>query len=640
MEQARPDSTLLPAAQIEAEHGSPDRDQRIAQLLTARPTIPLPEPGSAEAKAVFKAACHEHTIRTQFTNEYAELQRTAIEWWTASSLSKALETGEVTPAECARLYPLATERELRMAQIEHELNLGGLHALAFAEHYPVAADEAEPDTGDEVPGIDADLLRLGRQFDAASAREMAANEACNAAQEEADRHMPERPACLIYRAADESLRVHEYVVMPGVLEGQEIGHQDVEWLRRKMPMMQDVLRPVRDGESASIDHPGRRRDTVPYPKAQARAEEIVAAWDSWQAERLRVLSEHCPDALEDAANDAGDLAADLAHRIAGLPAQTAAGLRVKLRALAHYNSSFFYLTLPELPDPDQALSHSLWRDVQAESGDKGSSVPNGLGTETDPVPAAVDLGPDRAIAELADNFCRVYRRHGEIDRAMLNGDITEDEWLPHHEAVMALARQLAETKPTTMVGMALKCLGPIGLLAWDGSVTDIPAQLSPHERVAAEFQAANRAGSLASVLVDTSRLGALTADQTDRAWAVTQGAEVDLSGLTILELNNLYDRFNGVADGWLSVSSQPWARASADGQCHVSTAGGRIVDREQDRAGEIRNRIAEEIRQRTPADELERNMRLETLIQFELLCEISLKHNPELRAEIAQAWGA
>ncbi|SFT11050.1 hypothetical protein [Methylobacterium sp. yr668] len=205
---------------------------------------------------------------------------------------------------------------------------------------------------------------------------------------------------------------------------------------------------------------------------------------------------------------------------------------------------------------------------------------------------------------------------------------------------MALARQLAETKPTTTIGMALKCLGPVGLLAWDAGINDDPTQFSPHERVAAEFQAVNRAGSLASILPDHSSEGTMTECQADRAWAVTQAAAIDLSGLTILELNNLYDRFNGVADSWLAVSSQPWARASADGQCHVSTAGGRIVDCEQDRAGEIRNRIAEEIRRRAPADDLERNMRLETLIQFELLCEISLRHNPELRAEIAQAWGA
>lgn len=126
-----------------------DLKQRAATLkasLGKRPDAQAqPAPGSDEAKAAFKAACHQHTIRTQFANGYPELKRTPLEWWTASSLSGALETGELTPAECARLYPLATERELRMAEIEHELNLGGLFALAFADEYPVSPVADDPD---------------------------------------------------------------------------------------------------------------------------------------------------------------------------------------------------------------------------------------------------------------------------------------------------------------------------------------------------------------------------------------------------------------------------------------------------------------------------------------------------------------
>ncbi|MCJ2092077.1 MULTISPECIES: hypothetical protein [unclassified Methylobacterium] len=124
-----------------------DLKQRAAELKAnlGKRSRHQPEPGSDEAKAAFKAACHEHTLRTQFANGYPELKRTILEWWTASSLGKALETGELTPAECARLYPLATERELRMAEIEHELNLGGLFALAFADEYPVTPMADDPD---------------------------------------------------------------------------------------------------------------------------------------------------------------------------------------------------------------------------------------------------------------------------------------------------------------------------------------------------------------------------------------------------------------------------------------------------------------------------------------------------------------
>lgn len=132
-----------------ADHPSlKDRAAGLRASVNAhrRSSTPLPAPGSEEAKAAWRAACHDHTIRTQFANEYPELKRTPLEWWTADGLSKALETGELTPAECARLYPLATERELRMAEIEHELNLGSLFALAYADCYPVA-QEADPVLG-------------------------------------------------------------------------------------------------------------------------------------------------------------------------------------------------------------------------------------------------------------------------------------------------------------------------------------------------------------------------------------------------------------------------------------------------------------------------------------------------------------
>ncbi|MGH1573778.1 hypothetical protein ACRAWG_27945 [Methylobacterium sp. P31] len=128
----------------------PNLKQRAAALKAslgqpASKPQALPAPGSPEAKAAFKAACHEHSVRTADLNECPELMRDATQTWTVDSLGEAMEAGEITPSECARLYPLATERELRMAQIEHELNLRALHALAFANEYPVKALEAATD---------------------------------------------------------------------------------------------------------------------------------------------------------------------------------------------------------------------------------------------------------------------------------------------------------------------------------------------------------------------------------------------------------------------------------------------------------------------------------------------------------------
>lgn len=106
----------------------------------------LPAPGSDEARAAFAEACREHSRLTQFAHaDYAALKRTPLEWWTKASLSRARELGEISADECARLHPIASERELRMDEVSHRLNLGALHALAFANDPPMPADPESVD---------------------------------------------------------------------------------------------------------------------------------------------------------------------------------------------------------------------------------------------------------------------------------------------------------------------------------------------------------------------------------------------------------------------------------------------------------------------------------------------------------------
>jgi hypothetical protein len=214
---------------------------------------------------------------------------------------------------------------------------------------------------------DADLLRLGRLFEAARQRTAAACEACNVAGREADRLMPERPSALTLRESDHPLRIYREVTYPTALQGRDLTAGDVEWLRRRMPMMHEVLRPIRGGERAHVDHPGRRFEIVPYPEAQARAEEIITAWDAWRAEINRIYREHVTRDLEHAADVAGEAIDALAGQIASLPARTADGFRVKLRALCYYQREALAGDLPDQPDPDQILSHSIWRDMQGEA---------------------------------------------------------------------------------------------------------------------------------------------------------------------------------------------------------------------------------------------------------------------------------
>ena len=215
---------------------------------------------------------------------------------------------------------------------------------------------------------DAELLWLGRLFEVARAREIAACDAANVAQEEADRRELPRPACLTYRASDHELSVYGWHTHPEVLDGIKVGAEDVARLRRKVPMHHEVLRPIHDGERAHIDHPGRKFDIVYHHEAQDRAEEIISAWDAWHTERFRIRQECVTPEIETEAEQAGEAAAGLAYRIAALPAETAAGLRVKLRAAAHYAPTQFKIALPELPDPDQVLFHSLRKDAERAEG--------------------------------------------------------------------------------------------------------------------------------------------------------------------------------------------------------------------------------------------------------------------------------
>jgi hypothetical protein len=112
-----------------------------ASFGALRSTTPLqPAPGSSEAKAAWRAACHQHSIRALPLHDCPELDHPTGGAWTTRGLMQAMEAGEITVAEFARLQPIASERELRLAEIAHELRIGELFALAHADEYPVKAD--------------------------------------------------------------------------------------------------------------------------------------------------------------------------------------------------------------------------------------------------------------------------------------------------------------------------------------------------------------------------------------------------------------------------------------------------------------------------------------------------------------------
>jgi hypothetical protein len=148
---------------IRLDASTPSLRERAANLrasVSARTAghSHLPAPGSAETKAASAAACREHSIRTNPPGGWPDLAREGDQIWTRHDLGKAMGSGEITPAEYARLYPLASERELQIETVGHQLNLGALFALAYADEYPVRdAVSTDAESGD---ALSAHILTL------------------------------------------------------------------------------------------------------------------------------------------------------------------------------------------------------------------------------------------------------------------------------------------------------------------------------------------------------------------------------------------------------------------------------------------------------------------------------------------------
>lgn len=99
----------------------------------------LPAPGSAEAKAMFHAACSAFSRRAlggtlELTG--ALTREDGITFWNTQSLGVGLEEGTIAVAEYVRLHPLAAKREAHHAEVARSLNLAVLHALAYADDRP------------------------------------------------------------------------------------------------------------------------------------------------------------------------------------------------------------------------------------------------------------------------------------------------------------------------------------------------------------------------------------------------------------------------------------------------------------------------------------------------------------------------
>jgi len=404
MEQGtRLDSTPVSAAQAVRDDAGEDLalDAAVAALLTnspddARPAdggeglsrvarTPFPEPGSPEAMALFRAACTEtDRLARDAAHGYPELKRTPLEWWTCHTLQRALEAGEMKPAEFAMLYRLAFEREHRIGAAALATDIGSLQALAFAKDYARPKldidnsadllddhrDDVHPPSllreiaaegmslanalieyfgeepidkvlttdialrdhalriralhGNALPGPDAELIEIGQAWPGLVAemkRTLDSLEEANEAYE-----APEMPR---------ELKVYGYDVAGGFpLPHQTAngyapyGLNQIEELRAT-PRMGVFIGGKPEGELLAG---GGYRKVDQH--AQKRAEAIIAAWDEWRAEvDRRELALDIP-ALRMAARTATEAQDAAALRARALKAHTTRGLIAKAEIAA------------------------------------------------------------------------------------------------------------------------------------------------------------------------------------------------------------------------------------------------------------------------------------------------------------------
>ncbi|KAA2241144.1 hypothetical protein F0L46_04925 [Salinarimonas soli] len=242
-------------------------------------------------------------------------------------------------------------------------------ATARILHFPRAAIVPAPvdlpgfgdGEGDTHP--DAALLALGRVYEAHERK-------CRKASDMA------REACERVHAAlvvPEALRPRENDVALG-LPKVTSDRYDAGLVRklRASPRTRDVRTPITDLNRGNLPHDAHTRvGREPWPEAQARVDEIVAASEQYEADKCRLEDALGLTQAETLSNDLEDEATALRAAISALQASTLDGLLVKARAVVHiyggaadeYVEAVRTILGVGSPGGDMGLTHAILRDL-------------------------------------------------------------------------------------------------------------------------------------------------------------------------------------------------------------------------------------------------------------------------------------
>lgn len=202
--------------------------------------------------------------------------------------------------------------------------------LAAGGAIPATADAKHPDA--RLLTLYEEFLRLDTEFLRAVEHQSERNEAC------ADREPP-LPVSLAYRQSDHA---ELGFAKPLDSEGGHYQPREIEWLRAK-PRRRKTVAYFRvpelervSSEVAATLPPDRVVDThflMLCPIAQARADEIVKAWDEWLAQCDRVAIETGLVAADEAVDAILDVRRACTIEIASTKAHTIDGLRVRAKMI-------------------------------------------------------------------------------------------------------------------------------------------------------------------------------------------------------------------------------------------------------------------------------------------------------------------
>jgi hypothetical protein len=192
---------------------------------------------------------------------------------------------------------------------------------------PVAAQAAH---------ADQELLDLAPKYDAALQVENAAYEPLMALSDACQAARPPMPDALRHRVWDHSMWLFPISPLTRRISDLDNGDfycvEEVDQLRAK-PRTKRVAK-VKECSKGVLTEVGPMMD-VPHPEAQARADEIIAAWDEHRAACQAVTASFGFDDAEQAFYQLARTRVAIGDRIVALRATTIGGLRVRAKIVAH-----------------------------------------------------------------------------------------------------------------------------------------------------------------------------------------------------------------------------------------------------------------------------------------------------------------